>query len=643
MSAKTVASFARELKISEKNLSGYLKELGVSAKSDDVLDDETVAVIKDLIKEQKSVKVQIPQAITVRELAEKLGKSAGELQKSLVELGILATVNQSIGADVAQKVAEKWHITLEIVKSEAARPKKPQGAKAPAAKTNAKLASRPPVVTVLGHVDHGKTTLLDTLRKTHVTDQESGGITQHIGAYQVELKGRKITFIDTPGHAAFTAMRARGAAITDIVILVVAANDAVMPQTVEAIHHAQQAGVPIIVAINKIDLPEANPERCKTQLMDHGLMPEEWGGKTIMVEISAKFNKNIDELLEMVLLVADMEELKAEVSASKVSGAVIEAHVEAGKGNVATVLVQRGTLKIGTPIVAGEAYGKVKAMFSDKGDKLYKAGPSTPIELVGLNSAPLAGDVLVSVKTEKEARSIAEARLAKEKEDRLNRKNAITLESIYDRIKDNGIKKLPVVLKADVQGTLEAVSDSLRKIEHEEVTVDIIHSGIGDVTENDVNFAIASEAIIVGFNTGIENNVSRLPDSDRVEIRTYSVIYDLMRDVKAAMAGLLEPVYEEMVNGSAEVRATFRIPNQGMVAGCYVTEGKVVRNDFIRIKRGSKAIFEGKLDSLRHVKDEKSEIDQGFECGIMIKGFNDYEEGDIIESYSRKQVARAIN
>ena len=647
MSETNVSSLAKELDISVRELSVYLKDLGIDSKSDAVIDNDTVLMIKDLVKEQKeSNKVKIPQALTVRELAEKLGVAANEVQKRLVELGILATVNQSVGADVAQKVAEKWNITLEIVKSQEVREQKAKAEKQgiqKAAKTNTKMVSRPPVVTVMGHVDHGKTTLLDALRKTHVTEHEFGGITQHIGAYQVELKDRKITFLDTPGHAAFTSMRARGASVTDIAILVVAADDAVMPQTIEAIHHAKAAGVPIVVAINKIDREDADPERCKTQLMEHGLMPEEWGGDTIMVEISAKQRTNLDELLEMVLLVADMEDLKAEVSTSKVLGAVVEAHIESGMGNVATVLIQRGTLKIGAAIVAGEVYGRVKAMFSDKGEKLIKAGPSTPVEIVGFNSAPQAGDILESVKTDKEARIIAEKRLNESKSERLSMSNKITLEDLYAQIQAGTVKKLPVVLRADVQGTLEAVKQSLEQIEHEEVKVDIIFSGIGNITENDLMFAITTGAIIVGFNTGVDPSVNKMPESDNVEIRQYNIIYELMKDVKAAMAGLLEPVYEEIVNGFAEVRAIFRIPNQGVVAGCYVPEGKVVRNDFIRIKRGDEVIYEGKLDSLKHVKDEKSEISQGFECGIMIKGFNDFAEGDIIESFSKKQIARAIN
>ena len=651
MSEIKVSALAKELGLGIRELSAYLKDLGIVAKGETILDETTTEMVKELVTEQKNAianaaRIQIPQALTVRELAEHLKVSASDVQKRLVELGILATVNQSIGADVAQKVAEKWNIAVEVIKTQEAREQKAKSEKTALqknAKNSGKQVTRPPVVTVLGHVDHGKTTLLDALRKTNVIDQEFGGITQHIGAYQVELSGRKITFLDTPGHAAFTAMRARGASITDIVILVVAADDSVMPQTIEAIQHAKAAEVPIIVAINKIDREGANPERCRTQLMEHGLMPEEWGGDTIMVDISAKNGTNLDELLEMILLVADMEDLKAEVSAGKVSGTVVEAHIEQGKGSVATVLIQKGTLKVGATIVAGGTYGKVKAMFSDKGEKLTKAGPSTPIEILGLNSAPNAGDTLESTKTDKEAKITAEKRQNQSKDEKFALKHRITLEDLYTQIQSGVVKKLPVVLKADVQGTLEAVKQSLEQIEHDEVRVDIIFSGIGNVTENDIMFALTSGAIVVGFNTSIDPSVGRMPESENVEIRIYNIIYELMKDVKAAMAGLLEPVFEEVYNGTAEVRATFRLPNQGIIAGSYITDGKMIRNDYVRVKRDEEVIYEGNLDSLRHVKDEKSEIAQGFECGIMIKGFNNFIEGDIIESFSKKQIARAIN
>ena len=650
----TVRDLAKELKITIKELAVYLKDLGLPGKSNDIISAADAETVKEII-EKANAPIQIPQTISVRDLADKISISANEIQKALVNLGILATLNQSLTGDIAKKVSEKFNIKLEVKQDKESREEKLRKAKEQEkaaqkqGKTTGKLQPRPPVVTVMGHVDHGKTTLLDAYRHTHVTDSEFGGITQHIGAYQVELEDkntgerRKITFLDTPGHAAFTQMRARGASVTDIAILVVAADDAVMPQTIEAIQHAQAAKVPIIVAINKIDKEGANPEKCKQQLMEHGLMCEEWGGDTICVEISAKKKINLDELLEMVLLVADMAELKAEVSASKVQGAVIEAHMEQGRGVVATVLIQKGTLKIGTSIVAGETHGKVRAMFDYKGENIQKAGPSTPVEIIGLNAAPSAGDIIVSVKNDKEAKQIAEKRAKKSKDEKLAAKTAVTLEDLYAQIQAGAVKKLPVVLKADVQGTLEAVKQSLEQIEHEEVKVDIIYSGIGNITENDVMFATTGGAIIVGFNVSQEPGVSQKADMENVEIRNYNVIYELMKDVKGAMAGLLEPVFEEIYNGTAEFKKAFRLPNGSIIAGCYVTDGKVVRNDNVRIKRGDEILYEGKLDSLRHVKDEKSEIMQGYECGMIIKGFGNYEEGDIIESYSQKQIARAIN
>ncbi|MBQ0104426.1 MAG: translation initiation factor IF-2, partial [Armatimonadetes bacterium] len=543
----TVKELAKELNITLKEISSVLKDLGLPSRANDIIPAGDIDAVKEVI-EAANAPIQIPQTVTVRDLAEKISISAGEIQKTLVNLGILATLNQSLSADIAKKVAEKFNIKLEVKQDKESREEKlrkekeKEKANQKQSKTSGKLQSRPPVVTVMGHVDHGKTTLLDAYRQTHVTDTEFGGITQHIGAYQVELQGRKITFLDTPGHAAFTQMRARGASVTDIAILVVAADDAVMPQTIEAIQHAKAANVPIIVAINKIDKEGANPERCKQQLMEHGLMCEEWGGDTICVEISAKKKINLDELLEMVLLVADMAELKAEVSASKVQGAVIEAHMEQGRGVVATVLIQKGTLKVGTSIVAGESYGKVRAMFDYKGEKLMKAGPSTPVEITGLNTAPGAGDIIVSVKNDKEAKQIADKRAKKSKDERLASKTAVTLEDLYAQIQAGNVKKLPVVLKADVQGTLEAVKQSLEQIEHEEVKVDIIYSGIGNITENDVMFATTGGAIIVGFNVSEEPGVTHKAETEKVELRNYNVIYELMKDVKGAMAGLLEPV-----------------------------------------------------------------------------------------------------
>ncbi len=649
MSEIKVYELAKDLGITSSDLMAVLKDLGVQVTGDSsVLEAPTAEIVREMISQDKGIirqakTIEIPQSITVRELAEVMGLPNADVQKRLVEMGILATLNQQIGADVAQKVAEKWGYTVKVVAAQAPREHKPTKlTPQPKSKHSGKLMPRPPVITVMGHVDHGKTTLLDTIRRTNVTEQEFGGITQHIGAYQVEWNGKKITFLDTPGHEAFTAMRARGASVTDIAVLVVAADDAVMPQTVEAIDHARAAGVPIIVAINKIDKPEANIERTMQQLAEHGLMPEEWGGDTITVKISAKQGTGIDELLEMILLVAEMMDLKAEVSASKVVGSVIEAKVDRGRGPVATVLIQRGTLKLGTPIVAGETYGKVKAMFDDKGERITKAGPATPVEVLGLSSAPQAGDKLESAKDEREARAIAERRAQEARQRRISESSKITLEDLYKHIKEGTVKKLRVVLKADVQGSEEAVRQSLEKIEHEEVQIEIIHSSVGNITESDILLASASNAVVIGFNVKVDPQAARMAEAEHVEIRTYNVIYELTKEVRAAMAGLLEPVYEEVKLGTAEVRAVFRVPSAGIVAGCYVTEGRVVRNESIRVIRDGKVIYEGKLDSLKHVKDEVREMAQGYECGILSQGFSDFQVGDIIEAFTKKQIARAI-
>ncbi|MGC8861498.1 MAG: translation initiation factor IF-2 [Armatimonadota bacterium] len=644
-----VYELAKDLGITNSDLLAVLRELGVPAAGGSAeLEPATADTVREMITQDRGIirqakTITIPQVLSVRELAETMGMQPADVQKRLVEMGILASVNQQIGADVATKVAEKWGYSVKISTTHPVRDHKPTRlAPQPKTKHAGKLMPRPPVITVMGHVDHGKTTLLDAIRRTNVTEQEFGGITQHIGAYQVEWKGRKITFLDTPGHEAFTAMRARGASVTDIAVLVVAADDAVMPQTVEAIDHARAADVPIIVAINKIDKPEANVERTMQQLAEHGLTPEEWGGDTIMVKVSAKQGEGIDELLEMILLVADMLDLQAEVSTSKVVGTVIEAQVDRGRGPVATVLVHRGTLKVGAAVVAGEAYGKVKAMFDDKGERLTKAGPGTPVEVLGLSAAPQAGDRIESVKDEREARAIAEKRAQERRQERIAASTKITLEDLYRQIKDGSVKKLPIVLKADVQGSEEAVRQSLTRIEHEEVEVNIIHSSVGNITESDILLASASNAIVIGFNVKVDPRAAEMAESEHVEIRTYNVIYELTRDVRAAMAGLLEPVYEDVKLGEAEVRAIFKVPNVGIVAGCYVTEGRVVRNEFIRVRRNDKVIYEGKLDSLRHLKEEVREMAQGFECGIFSQGFQDFQVGDIIEAYTKKQVARAV-
>jgi len=648
MSEMKVYELAKDLGITSSDLVAVLREVGVTVTGgSSALDASTADTVREMLAQdsgliEQAKTIEVPQSLAVRELAEHLGVPSADVQKRLVEMGILASVNQQIGADVASVVAEKWGYKVKIVTKLDAREKPSKLTPQPKSKHSSKLIPRPPVITVMGHVDHGKTTLLDAIRRTNVTEQEFGGITQHIGAYQVDWHGKKITFLDTPGHEAFTAMRARGASVTDIAVLVVAADDAVMPQTVEAIDHARAAGVPIIVAINKIDKPEANVERTMQQLMEHELMPEAWGGDTIVVQTAAKLGQGIDELLEMILLVAEMADLHAEVSTSKVSGTVIEAQVDRGRGPVATALIEKGTLKIGTAVVAGETYGKVKAMFNDKGERITKAGPSTPVEILGLSTAPEAGDKLESAKDDKEARSIADKRAQASRAERMAFTTKITLEDLYQQIKEGTVKKLGIILKADVQGSEEAVRQSLVKIEHQEVRVDIIHSNVGNINESDILLASASNAIVLGFNVKVDPQAVKMAEAEHVEIRTYNVIYELTKDVRAAMSGLLAPVYEEEKLGTAEVRATFRIPNKGLVAGCYVTEGRVVRNESVRVIRDDKILHEGKLDSLRHVKDEVKEMAQGYECGIQLQGFNDFQEGDIIEAFTQKQIARAI-
>ena len=649
MSEITVFDLAKDLGITNNDLTAVLKDLGVVVTgASSVLDASTAETVREMISQDKTLvsnakTIEIPQALSVRDLADTMGVASADVQKRLVEIGILASVNQQIGADVAAKVVEKWGYAVKIVAKQEARESKPAKlAPQPKSKSAGKLVGRPPVITVMGHVDHGKTTLLDAIRRTNVTEQEFGGITQHIGAYQVDWHGKKITFLDTPGHAAFTAMRARGASVTDIAVLVVAADDAVMPQTIEAIDHAKAAEVPVIVAVNKIDKPEANIERTLQQLSEHNLMAEEWGGDTIIVKMSAKKGEGIDELLEMILLVSEMADLKAEVSTSKVAGSVIEAQVDRGKGPIATVLIQKGTLKVGTAVVAGEAYGKVKAMLDDKGERITKAGPSTPVEILGLSTAPQAGDKLESAKDDREARAIAEKRAQESRVERMASKSKITLEDLYKQIQEGAIKKLNIVLKADVQGSEEAVRQTLTKIEHEEVQVDIIHSSVGNINESDILLASASDAIVLGFNVTVSPQAAKMAEAEHVEIRTYNVIYELTKDVRGAMGGLLEPVFEEVKLGTAEVRATFKVPNVGIIAGCMVTEGRVIRNEFVRVLRDGQIVHEGKLDTLKHLKDEAREMAQGYECGIQSQGFNDFQVGDIIEAYQKKQIARAI-
>lgn len=578
--------------------------------------------------------IKLPETIAVKDLASKMSYTAAEVVKKLFMMGVMATINQEIDFDTAALVASEFGVTCEELPPEVDPTEIPEIEDDPKS-----LKLRPPVVTVMGHVDHGKTSLLDCIRNTHVQTHEAGGITQHIGAYQVNCKGKKIVFLDTPGHEAFTAMRARGAQITDIAILVVAADDGVMPQTIEAIHHAKSAGVPIIVAINKIDKPGANPDRVKQELMEQGLVPEEYGGDTIMVPVSAKKQIGIDDLLEMVLLVAEVKELKANPNRDA-RGVIVEAKLDKGRGPVATVLVQNGTLRIGDSVVCGTTYGKVRAMVNDRGENVKKAGPSVPVEILGLNDVPEAGDIL-AVLEEKQARSIAEARIERQRNNLIKSKK-VSLDDLFHQIQEGDIKDLNIVIKADVQGSVEALSSSLLKLnKNDEVRVSIVHSGVGAVNESDVMLASASNALIIAFNVRPDANARKLADTENIDIRTYRVIYDAINDVKDAMSGMLKPKYKEVVQGRVEIRQVMKF-SKALVAGSYVLEGKICNNSKIRIIRDNIEIFDGEIDSLRRFKDEVKEVNAGYECGISIVDFRDFKEGDIIEAYTMEEIATTI-
>jgi len=578
--------------------------------------------------------ITIPEKITVKDLAAELKKTSGEVIKKLFGLGIMATINNEVDFDTAFLISEEFGVTAikkEIVNEEDILFDESED-------SEEDLVTRPPVVVVMGHVDHGKTSLLDAVRRTNVIEGEAGGITQHIGAYKVNINDREITFLDTPGHEAFTSMRARGAQITDVAILVVAANDGVMPQTVEAINHAKAANIPIIVAVNKIDLPEANVEKVKQELMQYELISEEWGGDTIFVPISAKNHINIENLLEMVLLVADMQELKANPNKQS-KGVVIEARLDKAKGPIASVLVQRGTLDVGDTVVVGTSIGRIRAMKNDKGQNVKEAGPSTPVELMGLTEVPEAGDIFYEVKNEKMAKHLIEKRRAKEREKMLNA-NTVTLSNLFEKMASENLKQLNLIVKADVQGSAEAVKQSLEKLSNDEVKVKVIHSVAGAINESDVQLAKAAKAIIIGFNVRPVGTAKEIADNDGVEIKLYSIIYKAIEDVEAAMKGMLDPVFEEKIIGNAEIRQTFKVSNVGTIAGCYVLDGKIERNAGVRIIRESVVIHEGKLESLKRFKDDAKEVAKGYECGVQIENYNDLKEGDIIEAFVMEEVKR---
>ena len=588
-------------------------------------------VQQPVVEVQKPTYVEIGETINVKDFANLLKREVSEVIKSLFMLGVIVTINQDIDFDTALLVGSEFDVEVAALPPEEDPTEIPEVEDDPA-----KRLPRPPVITVMGHVDHGKTSLLDAIRKANVTAREAGGITQHIGAYQVNYQGKKIVFLDTPGHEAFTAMRARGAQVTDVAILVVAADDVVMPQTLEVINHAKAAKVPIIVAINKMDRPGANPDHVKQQLAEHELIPEDWGGDTIMVPVSAHQKTGISELLEMILLVAEMQDLKANPSLPA-HGTIIEAQLDKGRGPVATVLVQRGTLQIGDTIIAGTAYGKVRAMVNDRGEKVKKALPSTPVEVLGLNDVPLAGDILDST-DEKIARSVAEKRVAKKRIEEIQQNSKVSLDDLFQRIQEGEIKDLNIVVKADVQGTIEALRSSLQNIKNDEVKVVVVHAGVGAITESDVMLASAANALIIGFNVRPDANARKAAEAEKVDVRTYRVIYDALNDVEAAIKGMLAPKFQETIQGRVEVRQMITISKM-LIAGCYVLEGKITNTSKVRVVRDGIVINEDEIDTLRRFKDDVKEVAAGYECGVTLEKFRDLKEGDVFEVFTMEEVA----
>ncbi len=588
--------------------------------------------------------ITIPEGISVKDLAEKLGIRAKDLIARLLSRGVFATVNQTLDSELASEMARHFGATTDVITFEEQLAKDSVAGES-ASEDMAHAVPRPPVVTIMGHVDHGKTSLLDAIRSTNVAEGEAGGITQHIGAYKVAITdtnspayGREIVFLDTPGHEAFTRMRARGSKVTDIVVLVVAADDGVMPQTVEAIDHATAAKVPIIVAVNKIDKPDAMPERVKKQLADRGLMPEDWGGTTVFVDVSAKQKTNLNLLMEMVCLVADLQDLKATPD-RLATGTVLEAKLDRGRGPVATVLVQNGTLHNGDNFVVGNVFGKVRAMFNDRGAAMDAATPATPVEILGLEGLPQAGDQLVAVADREKARDISEYREQKAREAQLAKSSRVSLEGLAEQLKSAGVKELPIILKGDVQGSVEVLGDLLMRMSNEKVKINIMRASVGAITESDVLLASASNAIIIGFNVRPERKAQEMAEQENVDIRLHSIIYELQDEIKRAMTGMLEPVFRENYQGRAEVRETFRIPKVGTVAGCYIVDGTIKRDNEVRLLRDHVVVFKGKIGSLRRFKEDASEVRNGMECGISIANYGDIKVGDLIEAFVTERVA----
>jgi translation initiation factor IF-2 len=638
----SIRELAEEIGVSTSRLKEILAELGVDEREwKQGLDEETAQLVKEMARELVGdlKTLVLPRELTVRDLAEAMERAPTEIQKHImVKHGKLLTPLQKLDPELAEKVAADFGLT---VRWEAPKPAEKPAAQPPAQAAVVGAQPRPPVVTIMGHVDHGKTTLLDYIRKTRVAEREYGGITQHIGAYQAEVNGKLITFLDTPGHEAFTAMRARGAQVTDIVVLVVAADDGVMPQTVEAINHAKNAKVPIIVAINKIDKPEANPERVLQQLTQYDLVPEEWGGDTICVRVSALTGEGVDTLLEMILLVAELAELKADPKA-EFQGTVIEAKLDKGRGPVATILVQQGTLKRGDILVVGKTWGKVRAMFDHTGKQIDSATPATPVEVMGLNDVPVAGDRAERVDSEARARQIVEERLEAEKRpEAAQPTRRVNLAELFKQLQAGETKSLNIILKADTYGSVEAIRDALLKLNKPEgVELKIINANVGNITEADIDFAIAADAVVLGFNVKVESNAQNKAKASRVDVRTYRIIYELLEEVEKALHGLLEPEFKEVVLGTAEVRAVFKLSRGVVVAGCYVLEGKIVRNAPARLIRGGEVVHESKIATLRHFKEDRREIAAGYECGLTVEGFDAYQEGDRIVCYEIQEVAR---
>ncbi len=580
-------------------------------------------------------RIRLGEVITVKELAAKVQMPFPVVIKSLMQMGVMASINAVIDAEKARALAQSFGYAVETVSADQ------EDALTEEVDSAENLVRRAPVVTVMGHVDHGKTSLLDAIRETNVTQREAGGITQHIGAYEVNTQRGEIVFLDTPGHEAFTAMRARGAQVTDIVVLVVAADDGVMPQTVEAMAHARAANVPIVVALNKVDLPNANPERVKQQLSEQGLVPEQWGGETIYVEVSAKRKLNIDALLEMILLQAEILELQANPS-RRGKGVVIEAKLDKTRGPVATLLVQNGSVRVGETFVVGMHYGRIRALLNDRGEKILRAGPATPVEIAGLSGVPLAGDTFQVVADEKKARQIAALRQQRRREESMQGTSRVTLEDLYRQIKEGEVKELNTLIKADVQGSVQAVRDTLEKQSTSEVRLRVLQGAVGGITESDVMLASASNAIIIGFNVRPTPKAQELAEREGVDLRLYTVIYDLITDVRAALEGMLEPEVIERMLGRAEVRETFQIPRVGMVAGCYVTEGTISRNAECRLVRDNVVVYQGRIASLRRFKEDVHEVSSGYECGISLERFSDVKRGDLIEPFVREQIAKRL-